>query len=619
MTSATSSVPMLRDKTPIAPYRLREGSKLPSRYRDTEPEPPTRIRSPSKPKMTSPRKSLSSASASPARRTLTDRPESSQPQVQPEPAVLHVNSLTSSCDSFIDVDDREYPVLEEQPSTSFPNSQQHKVTVSKASSYSNLSSAGGSDGSQSQHACSPLVLDDDATQRGQDRGKKLTKHDKERESLGEKVGLKRLQNILLVTKARRWTICEFFYSAVDEQLFLADNEFSQIMQESFPNLKTMMLNKQEWRTIRRLLGKPRRCSPLFFSEERAALDQKRAKIRSIYAGTYLSQPNYDVSDLPMRLPRPLQVGMRVYARITLPKDGLYSGTIDAVLTNGYRIIFEKEDMLEPKVVPDYQVMLDGRLELVPISYFIEQSSSKLPFSISRMNASANAYVDRDRRHDVVAMAHTSIAKRALGESTQAQVDRVGNFPVRMLVILVKLSKLIDAKKRLIRQLSELNAEAERANLLTDAYHPGFQEKYAQVVMDLEALNKQMGIYLQGIQEYNSQLVPQVSDANMVARPDALRRVCTTHAHQIVKHCNQGLNVNNPRALTLVTSLTALLLQIRTLGQQKITPLDLHILSESINEIRSVISAKNVAWFQDHVEVHMKQIHNTMLQKGAFTG
>jgi hypothetical protein len=75
-----------------------------------------------------------------------------------------------------------------------------------------------------------------------------------------KENLKRLKNVLKLPKARRWVYCEFFYSGVDQQLFLGDNEFSQCLRESFPNLKCRHLSRAEWRTIRRLIGKPRRCS-----------------------------------------------------------------------------------------------------------------------------------------------------------------------------------------------------------------------------------------------------------------------------------------------------------------------------------------------------------------------
>ena len=51
---------------------------------------------------------------------------------------------------------------------------------------------------------------------------------------------------------------------------------------------------------------------------------------------------------------------------------------------------------------------------------------------------------------------------------------MGNFPVRMLVILVKLSKLLELKRKIVKKLADLNAEAERTNLLSDSYHPTFQ-------------------------------------------------------------------------------------------------------------------------------------------------
>ncbi|KAK6049455.1 dirp, partial [Cooperia oncophora] len=124
--------------------------------------------------------------------------------------------------------------------------------------------------------------------------------------------LRRIRNLLKLPKARRWVICEFFYSGVDEQLFLGDNEFGQLIREAFPNLKTMLMNKQEWRVVRRLLGKPRRCSSIFFEEERQILDQRRRKVRAIYDGSFTSTANCDLSDMPPNLPAPLVVGMKVF-------------------------------------------------------------------------------------------------------------------------------------------------------------------------------------------------------------------------------------------------------------------------------------------------------------------
>lgn len=96
--------------------------------------------------------------------------------------------------------------------------------------------------------------------------------------------LKRLKNLLKLPKARRWVYCEFFYSDIDRELLLSESEFRLCLRDSFPNLKTRNLTRTEWRQIRRLIGKPRRCSQAFFDEERQVLEQKRRRIRDIYKG-----------------------------------------------------------------------------------------------------------------------------------------------------------------------------------------------------------------------------------------------------------------------------------------------------------------------------------------------
>ena len=53
---------------------------------------------------------------------------------------------------------------------------------------------------------------------------------------------------------------EFFYSNIDRALFEGETDFMVCIRESFPLLKTRRLSRVEWCKIRRLMGKPRRCS-----------------------------------------------------------------------------------------------------------------------------------------------------------------------------------------------------------------------------------------------------------------------------------------------------------------------------------------------------------------------
>ncbi|EFO23482.2 DIRP family protein [Loa loa] len=421
--------------------------------------------------------------------------------------------------------------------------------------------------------------------------------------------LRHLKNVLKLPKARRWVYCEFFYSGVDQQLFSGDNEFVQLLHEMFPNLRTLKLCRPEWRAIRKMIGKPRRCSEAFLNEERESLETKRARIRQIYDGSLMNIP--PGCELPLRLPPPLIIGAKIYARVRTPKDGIYAGTIDAILPASYRVVFDKEEMIPPMIIKDSEVMSAQTIELLSINYFLEQNRSAIPPSLIRFGHAGVL----PKFADVSSSSRSPTGLDSIRKPTRIRDEKVGNFPVRMLVILVKLNKLIEVKRTLVKSLTELNMEAEKMNMITDSYPIAFQRRYAQVVIDIETVNRQLQSYLNAVNEYCNQLLPQLSEFSLTSRPEALRKMCQTHSVQIVKHCNNGLNVQNKHALDLVTSLTALLLQIRALGQQSCTPLDLHTLSESLNEIRKQIDPSNVAAFQDFVEVHMKQIHNMMLNIG----
>merc|ERR1712098_151436 len=102
-------------------------------------------------------------------------------------------------------------------------------------------------------------------------------------SAGNRINAQRLgvtlRNLLKLPKAHKWVCFEFFYSNIDKVLFQGENDFSICLKESFPQLKTRRLARVEWCKVRRLMGKPRRCSEAFFSEEIAELDRKRKKIR----------------------------------------------------------------------------------------------------------------------------------------------------------------------------------------------------------------------------------------------------------------------------------------------------------------------------------------------------
>lgn len=178
-----------------------------------------------------------------------------------------------------------------------------------------------------------------------------------------------LRNLLKLPKGHKWVCYEFFYSNLDQVLFEGENDFMVCLKESFPQLKTRRLTRVEWCKVRRLMGKPRRCSSAFFAEERAELARKRHKIRMLQQRKHLMDYS-TFKDLPEQIPLLLTIGARVTGRLRQPQDGLFMGTVDAYDTsnNTYRIRFDRET-LGTLSVPDEDVVSAGDLETLPLSTF----------------------------------------------------------------------------------------------------------------------------------------------------------------------------------------------------------------------------------------------------------
>lgn len=193
--------------------------------------------------------------------------------------------------------------------------------------------------------------------------------------IGQKIGM-RLRNLLKLPKAHKWVCYEWFYSNIDQCLFSGENDFQICLKESFPELKTRELTRTEWTKIRRMMGKPRRCSQAFFNEERLELEKKRKKIRALQQRKATDIASF--KDLPAEIPMQLVIGTKVTARLRKPSDGLYTGSIDAVdpSNNTYRITFERPG-LGTHSVPDYEVLSNEEPETISIASFQNKFRPKL--------------------------------------------------------------------------------------------------------------------------------------------------------------------------------------------------------------------------------------------------
>ncbi|CAH0560081.1 unnamed protein product [Brassicogethes aeneus] len=416
--------------------------------------------------------------------------------------------------------------------------------------------------------------------------------------IGQKIGL-RLRNLLKLPKAHKWVCYEWFYSNIDRCLFEGENDFSICLKESFPELKTRELTRIEWTKIRRMMGKPRRCSQAFFHEERLELEKKRKKIRALQQRKATDLTSF--KDLPAEIPMQLVIGTKVTARLRKPQDGLYTGSIDAVDTsnNTYRITFERQS-LGTHSVPDYEVLSNEAPETISISSF--QNKFRPRNGLSAFSPVMKSPLVYNKKKDPL------LSGSMLNKPQFVQAgDKIGGFPARLLEKMVLVTKILHAKEQRINQLKSMNSDAETAISFDEEISEEFERKYAGVLVELEKLNDDLHIYLEQMQELCREIAPEPSVAAMLA-PSLLREKCREEAGEIVeRHLADKSPVSSAAILDLITDFTALMLQVKSLADSDQNAYELQVLQGTMEQIKRKLSPGNQGVFQGCVEVHMKHI------------
>ncbi|KAJ9601187.1 hypothetical protein L9F63_000655 [Diploptera punctata] len=430
--------------------------------------------------------------------------------------------------------------------------------------------------------------------------------------VGQRIGM-RLRNLLKLPKAHKWVCYEWFYSNIDKPLFDGDNDFMICLKESFPNLRTRKLTRVEWCKIRRMMGKPRRCSQAFFEEERRELERKRTKIRLLQQRKTADVTN--CKDLPGEIPLQLVIGTKVTARLRKPQDGLFNGSIDAVDTsnNTYRITFERPG-LGTHSVPDYEVLSNEPPETITVSSFAQKFR---PRNMTPYMATPPRYTSdpaSPRLNSDPLLGGSPIVK-----SKSIPTDGlVGGFPVKFLEMVVRLSKILNAKKTKIKTLREMNSEAEKKKSFGSHIPEEFQRRYASVVIELEQLNRHLQDYLTNVQNYCQEIAPDPNIAAMLT-PSHLRERSIEEAQGLIlKHSSAmgRIPVKNERLLNLITQLTSLMLQVKNLSEADRNAYEVKVLQDSMEEIRSRLTPQNQQVFQNCVEIHVQHIQLGLVQCGS---
>lgn len=410
---------------------------------------------------------------------------------------------------------------------------------------------------------------------------------------GQRIGM-RLRNLLKLPKAHKWVCFEYFYSNIDKSLFDGENDFMICLKESFPQLANKKLTQVQWAKIRRMMGKPRRCSQAFFAEERKELERKRKLIRFIQQRKTV---DICVKDLPNEIPMQLVVGTKVTARLRKPQDGLFTGCIDAVDTsnNTYRITFERPK-LGTHSVPDYEVLSNEPPDTICLSSITQKFRPRYVME-EIFNLYQPSLPNKSNSQGDPMIGCSDLAKHF--DSNK------GGYPFPLLELIVKLTKVLQAKRSKINRLKEYNCEAEKRKSFGQRMPEDFERKYAAVVIDLERMNMDLQEYINEIQMYCQQIAPGPSLAAMLA-PSHLREKCREEAALLVEKNNNG-SIKESNVIDLVTDLTALMLQVKSLSDSDQNAYELGVLQGTMDQIKLKLDPQYQRLFQNNVELHMQRI------------
>ncbi|KAF3456189.1 hypothetical protein FNV43_RR00839 [Rhamnella rubrinervis] len=357
----------------------------------------------------------------------------------------------------------------------------------------------------------------------------------------------RLSNCLSRNQAQRWSMFEWFYSAIDYPWF-AKREFVEYLNHVGLG-HVPRLTRVEWGVIRSSLGRPRRFSDNFLKEEKQKLNQYRESVRRHYSELRSGTRE----GLPTDLAWPLSVGQRVIA-IHPRTRKIHDGSVRTVDHSGCYVQFDQTE-LGVEYVMDIDCMPLNPLDNMPASFmrqnftvnkvfenlkeikFNEQlkdgktdDNVKIALSENLDNPDGRYYISPST-HDVC-----KLSKHSEGDSSSSDLEakvhsetpkirEVANSQPSVLPLiqakqadvkaLSDLTRALDKKEAVVFELKCMNDEVlenqkNGDNCLKDSEL--FKKQYAAVLLQLNEVNEQVSSALFCLRQRNTY---QGSSPNML--------------------------------------------------------------------------------------------------------
>jgi protein lin-9 len=294
----------------------------------------------------------------------------------------------------------------------------------------------------------------------------------------------------------------------------------------------------------------------------------------------------------------------------------HTGIIDAVESaiNSYRIKFDRPG-LGTHSIPDYEVYANEEIDTLPIIsitkdfrtkhnvpyYTLSPLQKTGPLSSFPMKSNTRAH----NKSDPLLGGDSYPIMNKMADMLSLPKTSIGGFPLKLLELIIRMKKTLSAKQMKIMRLKNMNAEAEIYKSYGDPFPDDFQKRYANLIVGMEKLNRDMQDYLAQIQNCAKDVIKE-PQALALLTPFYLREKCREMGTQTVDKNNGGA-ITDTNMIRLISDLSMIMWVASNLNNNDQYSHVMKVLESCMEETKSRLDPENIPIFQKSVQAHMLHI------------
>lgn len=178
-------------------------------------------------------------------------------------------------------------------------------------------------------------------------------------------------------------------------------------------------------------------------------------------------------------------------------------------------------------------------------------------------------------------------------------------PFKLIETILRVTKLLAAKQSKLKRLQQMNSDVAINKSYDEPISEDDQRQYANLIIQLEKINREVQVNLNEIQGYAQHLVKEPTMATML-QPSYLREKCREMGEESVQKYNI-YGMTDMRTLGLIQRLGTIMWVASHLGNNDQFSHVLRVLEGCIEEAKGHLAPENIDGFNKNVMVHIHHI------------